>query len=507
MAFQWRNNPMALLHGAAGPEHPPSYSDWMLWTNGTERCMGAVGALYITRMIEDLDWDGAGLPVFLQIHDDPATAPTLISDHKSLDYKKEILKLAVAAGRHFSVANPLETDAAVNEHYTQVETEIISFGSQLFEKTKTHFSTVFTDTSRKHFNLKPLLEWKVIEKLINPKAEVDVGQSWVELGNLVQLEPEMNETWLTDWLSKITQHRNDLVPSKGAEAVDSLIITNIIACIKHANLDLTKAGSIDWKMLAIDWHKEYYKKPALFSFEKLKHSIFEQIGEQKNANLGSSTTEAGGMKRPRLNPAVPQGMALAAGVEEGLIQAAVQAALSAVQLREQQMRAQDSSPPQQQQQPFSPQQQHTSQRDPRCSNCGGLGHWKAVCPSPPRQQGPRGVEQQQRSQQQGFGQPPPRFSSKYGPHRGRGAQHAMRGGRGGPPGFTRNASNPNANATAQGAGYAPQQTPSFLQNTQPQMQQAGAVAQQQQHTRTTPKQHTLQVYAVFTHKLTQRQHP
>eukprot|EP00286_Rhodomonas_abbreviata_P010612 CAMPEP_0181343626 /NCGR_PEP_ID=MMETSP1101-20121128/31691_1 /TAXON_ID=46948 /ORGANISM="Rhodomonas abbreviata, Strain Caron Lab Isolate" /LENGTH=47 /DNA_ID= /DNA_START= /DNA_END= /DNA_ORIENTATION= len=47
MSLSWRNNPMELLHGAAGPEHPPDFAAWSLWINGTERAMGAVGAAYI----------------------------------------------------------------------------------------------------------------------------------------------------------------------------------------------------------------------------------------------------------------------------------------------------------------------------------------------------------------------------------------------------------------------------------------------------------------------------
>ena len=62
--------------------------------------------------------------------------------------------------------------------------------------------------------MKPLLEWKVIAKLINPNTDMGIVKSWVNLGNIMQLQPEMTELWLTDWMSKITNHRNNLVPER-----------------------------------------------------------------------------------------------------------------------------------------------------------------------------------------------------------------------------------------------------------------------------------------------------
>jgi len=136
--------------------------------------------------------------------------------------------------------------------------------------------------------MKPLLEWKIIEKLINPKAESDPGKAWIAISNLVQMEPQLTEVWMTDWVAKITKHWNDLVPVKGADAVDSLVIANVIARVKHAQTDLTQSSNMEWKMQAIDWHKEYTRSPASYTWETLKDSIFTTIGEIKNANTGSA---------------------------------------------------------------------------------------------------------------------------------------------------------------------------------------------------------------------------
>ena len=189
MSFAWRNHPIELLHSAEGEHLPPTFADWELWKNGTERKMGAVGAAYIRKMIDLLDWDGAGLPQFIEPPpaNDPNRVPVLISNPTSLAYKTEIVKLALSAGRTFTTfANPIVNEATVNATYATVEQEVISFGAQLFMAAKKHFSTVFSDASRATYNLKPLLEWKVIEKYINPKAKADIGKSWIELGNLVQ---------------------------------------------------------------------------------------------------------------------------------------------------------------------------------------------------------------------------------------------------------------------------------------------------------------------------------
>jgi len=422
--FQWRNHPIKPLHGA-NSDDAPLFSDWTLWKAGTERAMGAVGASYILRMITDLDWEGVGLPVFLEMPPVDAAAgavPTLIQDHRREPYRKKLLELAVRSGKVFPDEDPTADSTVISKNFLILETEVTSFGSQLFESAKAHFSSVFMDSARDGYAMKPLLEWKIIEKLINPKAESDPGKAWIAISNLVQMEPQLTEVWMTDWVAKITKHRNDLVPVKGADAVDSLVIANVIARVKHAQTDLTQSSNMEWKMQAIDWHKQYTKNSASYTWETLKDSIFTTIGEIKNANTGSAA-ESVGTKRPRLQPSVPQGMALTADNSNGeqAILAAVQAALAPVQAALATVALQ--------QQQAVPHSQHPAPasltRDPRCSNCGGMGHWRAVCPSPVKASNFRGNEQQQ--QQAG----PPRVSQRFA--RRPQNPNAMRGrGRGGP---------------------------------------------------------------------------
>jgi len=411
--------------------------------------MGAVGASYILTMLSELDWEGVVLPVFLEIPADGA--PIIISDFRTDSYKKKMLELAIRCGKVFKDDADPTADAKIKSNFTLLETEITSFGAQLFEAAKRHYLTVFTDSSRHGYSLKPLLEWKIIEKLINPKAETDPGKTWIELSNLVQMEPELTEPWITDWLSKITKHRNDLVPVKGADAVDSLIVANVIARIKHANIDLTQGSNMEWKVQAIDWHKEYNRSPSTYTWDTLKDAIFNTIGEIKNSNKGAAAQSIG-LKRPRLQPAVPQGMALAANANNGddsAVLAAIQASLAAV---EQRLQANPPSFP----------AQHAQARDPRCSNCGGIGHWRAVCPSPARAQ----------NQQQQPG--PQRQSQRFA--RGRNNPNAMRGrGRGGPatqmqrPGIP---ANPTGQVDTQ-RGF-PQHANPFISQTQ--QMQTGAQA-------------------------------
>ena len=190
MSFPWRNHPISLLHGSDGPHSPPQFSDWELWVNGTERKCGAVGANYILKMIEDLDWEGVGLPVFLQMPAAGSVAPpSIVSDYKTDAYKLKVIELAISSGKIFKDNADPTNPAKIKSNYTLLETEITSFGSQLFDAAKAHYLTVFTDSTRHGYSLKPLLEWKVIEKLINPKAVTDAGKSWIELSNLVQMEP------------------------------------------------------------------------------------------------------------------------------------------------------------------------------------------------------------------------------------------------------------------------------------------------------------------------------
>jgi len=132
--FQWRNHPIKLLHGA-NPEDAPLFSDWSLWKAGTERAMGAVGASYILHMIADLDWEGVGLPVFLDMPSadaGQAAVPTLIQDHRKEPYRKKLLELAVRSGKVFPDANPTADAATISKNYLILETEITSFGLQLF---------------------------------------------------------------------------------------------------------------------------------------------------------------------------------------------------------------------------------------------------------------------------------------------------------------------------------------------------------------------------------------
>eukprot|EP00286_Rhodomonas_abbreviata_P018785 CAMPEP_0181303594 /NCGR_PEP_ID=MMETSP1101-20121128/8649_1 /TAXON_ID=46948 /ORGANISM="Rhodomonas abbreviata, Strain Caron Lab Isolate" /LENGTH=260 /DNA_ID=CAMNT_0023409193 /DNA_START=517 /DNA_END=1295 /DNA_ORIENTATION=- len=257
-------------------------------------------------MISQLEWDGESVLTFL----DDATPPDLIHDPTSTPFKKEIVKLAIKAGKTFTDENPTENEQKTKSNYNLIETEIISFGSQVFDSAKDHFLTVFTDTSRADFPIKPLIEWNIIQRLINPKANNDPTKAWNELCYLVQLQPTLTEAWLTDWMSKITKHRSDLIITRGSDSVDSLIFPNVISRIKNAQVDLTQQENLNWKFESSQWHRKYSNKPNTTTWDTLKAAILLQIGENKNILSTPDTTV--GAARPRLHPTALQGMALAA---------------------------------------------------------------------------------------------------------------------------------------------------------------------------------------------------
>ena len=102
--------------------------------------------MYIFNMIEAIKWDGEETLTFLTT-DNP---PVLIHDPNSLPYKREIVSLAHQCGKTFLQDDPIADDATIRTNYNLVETEIVSFGGQVFNAAKEHFSTVFTDASRKN---------------------------------------------------------------------------------------------------------------------------------------------------------------------------------------------------------------------------------------------------------------------------------------------------------------------------------------------------------------------
>mmetsp|Transcript_62397 Transcript_62397/g.129588 ORF Transcript_62397/g.129588 Transcript_62397/m.129588 type:complete len:880 (-) Transcript_62397:340-2979(-) len=402
MALNWRNNPIRPLHRDKNPTLPPELSDWLIWVEGTKRSMGSVGVAYIYNMITQLEWDGESVLTIL----DDQTPPTLIHDPTSTPFKEQIVKLAIKAGKTFTDENPTETEQKTKTNYNLIETEIVSFGSQVFDSAKEHFSTVFTDASRAEFPMKPLIEWNIIQRLINPKANTDPTRAWNELSHLVQQQPTLTEAWLTDWIAKITKHRSDLMITKGSDAVDSLIIPNVISRIKNAQVDLTQPENLNWKFESSAWHRKYANNAESMTWDSLKADIFLQIGENKN--ILSTPDSTVGATRPRLHPAAPQGMALAAdsGREE-LIQAAVQAATQAATA------AALSAVAQNQEMPPS----FSNPTDVVCHNCGGRGHFSRVCPT----------AQTTQPRPNALGGPPPRQSRHA---RGSYSQRGGQGGRG-----------------------------------------------------------------------------
>jgi len=359
--------------------------------------------MYIYNMIEAIDWDGEETLTFLSAE----TPPVLIHDPLSLAYKREIVSLASKCGRTFTQTDPVADEATIRANYNTVETEIISFGGQIFNAAKDHFSTVFTDASRKNLPCKPLIEWNVIQRLINPKAASDPTTSWNELSRLVQLSPTLTEAWLTDWIAQITQHRSDLILSRGTDTVDSMIIPNVISRIKNVQVDTSIPENLNWKIESSTWEREYEKNAATLVWETLKGNILRQIGRNKNPLLVSDPNVGG--QRPRLHPSAPQGMALAADTDRAeVIQAAVQAAKEAATA------ATTAT--------FSAFQADGQQEMPspppnanRCFSCGGIGHQQRVCPN-------------NTSPQSSYGGPPlpPRQSRHV-----RGGFGGQRGGRGG----------------------------------------------------------------------------
>jgi len=370
MSLNWRNNPIRKLHGSKGADSPPNYADWLIWVEGTKRAMGSVGVSYIYNMIKNIEWDGEDTLTFLS----ESTPPELIHDPSTVAYKTQIVQLAAKAGKHFADANPTVDDQHTLANYNIVEIEITSFGGQVFDNAKEHFATVFTDASRKDMPMKPLIEWNIIQRLINPKAASDPTKAWNELSRLVQLQPTLTESWLTDWISQISKHRSDLLVNRGSDTVDSLIIPNVISRIKNVQVDMTIIDNLNWKLEAANWHRDYQRNPNAITWETLKANIILQIGDNKN--LLSTPEPNVGAQRPRLHPAAPQGMALAADVELGeRFQAAVQAAteaatasaLSAIRAESTQEMSPSFTPP--------------ANDQIKCHTCGGIGHISRVCPS------------------------------------------------------------------------------------------------------------------------------
>ena len=52
--LDWRNNPIAKLHGSHGIESIPELSNWITWENGCKSACEAVGVDFIYPMLKEM---------------------------------------------------------------------------------------------------------------------------------------------------------------------------------------------------------------------------------------------------------------------------------------------------------------------------------------------------------------------------------------------------------------------------------------------------------------------
>mmetsp|Transcript_68603 Transcript_68603/g.143115 ORF Transcript_68603/g.143115 Transcript_68603/m.143115 type:complete len:1720 (-) Transcript_68603:7252-12411(-) len=263
---------------------------------------------------------------------------------------KHVVNQAIQCGREFRDLDPT-SDLYVKKNYIAVQLDIESFGAQIAKAAPKDRRDIFNQEDLMEFPLSPLLEWHALHRSFDPHLNKDPTAYREALNTTLAENLNLSQQWITTWVSRIANARTDLIKCESSKTVDTSIIGTVIN--KFVALDDTVPNSTKWQIKASKWQEKYLEDNTSISWMNLKQSILSVADASKPKRETATENASECSVRPRLQPATPSGVALAAAERDEIYNFAFNAALAAV---------------------------HADRQNRVCYTCGKPGHIQRDCP-------------------------------------------------------------------------------------------------------------------------------
>eukprot|EP00961_Rhodomonas_salina_P235615 3184556-Rhodomonas_salina.2 len=216
-SLNWKGSKVSPIKDFASSDGVVHLSDFKMWRNNAVRNVKAAGGTWITRLFDKIKMVNNKIPrLCYQSKDD---------EYDSIEFKKLVVAMALAAGKYFKDDHPAtDSDANVKKSYDSVKNDIQSFGAQISKAAPKEKQDIFNQTELMEFPLCTILEWHALYRSYDPHLDTDPTTYWNTLNNVMAEELDMGIGKISDWVSRVSNARTDLIKCESSEAADSAII-------------------------------------------------------------------------------------------------------------------------------------------------------------------------------------------------------------------------------------------------------------------------------------------
>eukprot|EP00961_Rhodomonas_salina_P209100 2822191-Rhodomonas_salina.1 len=182
-SFNWnlKNHPLKKLHETDLPHVRATLSSFVIWKDCVIRSTAAVGRKYITKLVAWLMAKPELIPMFADVG--IAVDEFRNADYKSIHFNRAIVALATLCGKNWGTLDVERTDEGVLQGVEVLKTELASFSIQVKNDEQLHHSECFVGNGLLITNhpLCEVIEWKLLEKAINPFKASAPTSLWAKL--------------------------------------------------------------------------------------------------------------------------------------------------------------------------------------------------------------------------------------------------------------------------------------------------------------------------------------
>eukprot|EP00961_Rhodomonas_salina_P254703 3441881-Rhodomonas_salina.1 len=134
--LQWKDCSIKQLQGET-VDTVPTQAHYVMWCYHTLRATKGIGVGFFEQMIEALTLQDELIPMLVPAANLRADGT---ADYNSIEFKQAAVTFAALQGKDFRTADLIATDRITNVNFKTIDTQLASFGLQIVDACKRHWS-------------------------------------------------------------------------------------------------------------------------------------------------------------------------------------------------------------------------------------------------------------------------------------------------------------------------------------------------------------------------------